>query len=683
MSSKDKSSAYYPGIDGIRAIAILSVFLYHLNPAWLPGGFTGVDIFFVISGFVVSYSLWRDSDGSVMSFLSRFYYRRIVRIYPALLVCLVASVVALVLFIPDSWLGRANKITAIGAFFGLSNFALYRSSDGYFSEGADYNPFLHTWSLAVEEQFYFLFPLLFLGWLRWSKRGPRASIWANILLPTLIVISMITAIVLTSRNQPGAFFLLPSRFWELGVGFLIFQIHSSGVRSSTSWRLLLQILGVGFCISGFLLSDNLGFPWPGALLPVLGSAGLIFASASSCGTRTWFDRLIEHPIPVLIGKMSYSLYLWHWPIFVVARWTTGLETVVEMVSASLLTVICGWISWRYIETTFLRANWIRSVPKTKLFLCSLALVMVIAGICGLVLKNHSRFTLSVTGDRAAWYADFRPSMPMEIEEISTEFNDILAKRILPREAPSSSSPRLYLVGDSHASAYWPVFAKFAEERNLEATVLAKGGCSLAGFRIPRSSFKPDCVDFAEWIEGYLVDRIRPGDIVLIGSIKSARFQRATGMQDFSRPDLSSMTDSAIRMRDAAVVDLAHFVEILEKAGARVVIDGLKPNFPSNAYRCSDWFNRANPACLQGLSVPRKFLLNRARPQLEALFEFTARHPSVSVWNIFEELCSGQTCQAVADSAPLFFDGDHLSGHGNAVLFPSLSRHLDSLLHAEK
>ena len=167
MTFNDKTPfEYVAGIDGLRAIAVLSVIIFHFESSLLPGGFTGVDVFFVISGYVISKSLARNYGEKLSVFLLEFYKRRLLRILPALLACLLVTGVISSLFIPEYWLSSKNDITGASAFFGLSNFFLLSGEDGYFSQRVSFNPFVHTWSLAVEEQFYVIFPLMFFIWLR-------------------------------------------------------------------------------------------------------------------------------------------------------------------------------------------------------------------------------------------------------------------------------------------------------------------------------------------------------------------------------------------------------------------------------------------------------------------------------------------------------------------------------------
>ncbi|WP_321919168.1 acyltransferase family protein [Paraburkholderia tropica] len=218
MEKKPFHAAY---IDGLRAIAVLSVIVYHLNASWLPGGFAGVDVFFVISGFVVAMSVSELRDISLGRFLAYFYARRLVRITPALVVMLLATFVASALFIPEAWLSSTNQRTGLWAFLGLSNFVLAADTGNYFSPIAEFNPFTHTWSLAVEEQFYLSFPWLFYMWLRGRKSLSRWIILAA------LVGSFVCAIWLGRANQTYAFYMIWSRYWELAVGVLLFQFMAA------------------------------------------------------------------------------------------------------------------------------------------------------------------------------------------------------------------------------------------------------------------------------------------------------------------------------------------------------------------------------------------------------------------------------------------------------------------------
>lgn len=228
MKTDALNSGYIYGIDGLRAMAVLAVIIYHLNNSTLPGGFAGVDVFFVISGYVISRSLSDSESTDFIDYLLGFYKRRIIRILPALLLCLLVTTIASVLFIPYSWLSGLNEKTGLAAFFGISNFVFVIFNDGYFAPRGEFNPFLHTWSLAVEEQFYVIFPLIYFAWLNYRNNKNIYGILSRYTLVILLVASLAFSYFETFSNHDRAFFLLPSRFWELASGAFLFQLHSNG-----------------------------------------------------------------------------------------------------------------------------------------------------------------------------------------------------------------------------------------------------------------------------------------------------------------------------------------------------------------------------------------------------------------------------------------------------------------------
>ncbi len=217
MSPPERS--HNAAIDGLRALAVLAVVVFHTNATWLPGGFTGVDLFFVVSGFVISQSLASRAQASLGAMLLDFYRRRVLRLLPALLVMLMATFVLSALFIPRAWRNEQFDQTGWAALVGFSNIVLAGQQDDYFSPGAELNPFLHTWTLGVEEQFYLVFPLLFFVWLRGRERWPGAR-W---LLPALTMLSLAWAGWQARSAPASAFYLLPARFWELAAGALLYQ----------------------------------------------------------------------------------------------------------------------------------------------------------------------------------------------------------------------------------------------------------------------------------------------------------------------------------------------------------------------------------------------------------------------------------------------------------------------------
>jgi len=333
----------------LRALAVISVVAYHLNPTWLPGGFIGVDIFFVISGYVVASSLARADTSQLGPFVLSFYARRLVRLYPALVVCLVTTFLAAVLFIPASWLSTTSWSTGLLAFAGLSNIALVWLNDGYFSPRAEFNPFTHTWSLGVEEQFYMLFPFLAFFWL--TARTRTRTHQTDFVFGVAAVASTTFCAWASVARPDMAFYALPSRFWELASGVCLFVLHRRGLalpRTSRSAGAALAV-GAGMLICGLCVSQRFAFPIPWGLLPAMGSLLCITAAVASSGQPIITGRLLELPAALYVGRLSYSIYLWHWPVIVLLRWTAGLDDLTSRMTAIAISIVLAIGSYHVIE----------------------------------------------------------------------------------------------------------------------------------------------------------------------------------------------------------------------------------------------------------------------------------------------------------------------------------------------
>ena len=334
---------YRPDIDGLRTIAVVPVVLFHANVAGFTGGFVGVDIFFVISGFLITTIIHRELAEGRFSIL-RFYERRARRILPALFAVIVASLIAGWFILAPADYDKMGQ-SILSALLFVSNMWFWRNSGGYFDGATDYLPMLHTWSLAVEEQFYIFFPLLLM---LLHKIGRR------LLLPAIVLLvagSLVVSVWATPRMPSASFYLLPTRIWELGVGSLL----ALGLLPSTAPKALREGVGalglVAVLAPVFLYDGSTVFPGLAALPPVLGAAALIWAGTAG---PVLASRLLSLRPMVWIGLISYSLYLWHWPIMAFARnrlFTVELEPMWQVMTV-LASLVAGWISWRFIEHPF-------------------------------------------------------------------------------------------------------------------------------------------------------------------------------------------------------------------------------------------------------------------------------------------------------------------------------------------
>ncbi|WP_313139096.1 acyltransferase family protein [Stenotrophomonas sp.] len=684
--STDPSRGYVPHIDGLRAIAVLAVIVFHLDPAWLPGGFTGVDVFFVISGFVVSASVHRLPALSWRASMLRFYARRVRRIAPALVACLLATAVASVLFIPDSWLSEASDKTGLMAFFGLSNWVLAAVGNDYFAPKAEFNPYTHTWSLGVEEQFYLLFPLLFLAW----ARGPRGRWLSLALFAAVSVGSLLHAALLGLRDAPPAwaFYATSTRLWQLGVGVLLFQLLHVADRGEPGsaapvvrWRWAwsaLALLSLG-ALGWALWTARAGrSPWPDGVLPALATAGLLLALHQH--PQAWIARLLASAPMRRIGLLSYSLYLWHWPVFVLMRWTVGLETALQMAVASALVALLAWISWRWIEQPFRGPRWQHLAPGRWVAAGVLTLLLA-GGLQALLYWQSPLLSLStVSRHPADWYPDGKsvaadyPGCALQVGKHRYPGGSArtFARGDCPRAGAVQGPAQVFLAGDSHAMAYRELLQRLALETGSTVSLYGRGGCPQISLQQWRGA-GAGCAEHDAAVRADIAARARPGDVVVLVSLRVPRLSDQYVLFDAQAQLAGERSAQAAAGRNAEVAEaIAQWLPLAQR-GVRIVIEAPKPVLPAPPYRCSDRFNAGNRVCRNGLDIARADMEALRAPMLGSLQQVVDGLPGAVLWDPLPDLCTATTCAAQRDGRPLFFDGDHLSGHGNRVLLPSLQR----------
>jgi peptidoglycan/LPS O-acetylase OafA/YrhL len=366
--------SYRPDIDGLRAIAIILVIIFHAGFSFFSGGYIGVDVFFVLSGFLITSLIDYEIKEQIFSF-KQFYLRRIRRIVPVLVfILLITTIPAYFLLFADNLesFGR----TLIHTFLCTNNFYLYVNLSDYFAENSDLIPFLHTWSLSVEEQFYFFLPpflLLLHKNLNISKR--------RVVMILLFVIALLFSIYQTKTNSRAAYFLLPSRLFELLIGSCVAIFWDRVPNLNQSKNNLLSIIGLLLIlIPAITLNDTSSFPGINAFWPCLGTAMLI-VSGKTTQTRGIINKLIENKFFVGVGLISYSIYLWHWPIFVFIKYEgLKLDGIIRIVALILIFVL-SYFSWRFIEQPFrttLKFNFKKTI--VILFVPSLITISLIYGI---------------------------------------------------------------------------------------------------------------------------------------------------------------------------------------------------------------------------------------------------------------------------------------------------------------
>lgn len=432
-------AAHRPEIDGLRAVAVLAVLIFHLNRLWLPGGFAGVDVFFTLSGYLVTGILLRSKDLGTFS-LADFWQRRLARIFPAFFAMAVTTL-TVAFFLYDDW-----DFASTGAAFtaALSAWANHHqlSLGGYFSLSDDTQPLLHTWSLAVEEQFYLLFPLCFLGR---SSASPRQRL---VLTATAALLSFASCLWLASRHPSLGFYLLPSRAWELLAGSLLAITHHHRLLPAPANPQRFTNTGTALILLSFLvLHEHQPFPGWRALLPVLGTAAILHGGPAGLAGRS----LASTPATYL-GRLSYSLYLWHWPVFSFIDYHFLFSPNATRLSLKILLTAIAALTCHHALEIPLRS--LLRLPNRRRFVWLATAAALLIGIpSGLLIRRH-------------FYMDGTDS-PSGILVISPS-------------TPNPARRPILLIGDSQATMYSRVLADIANARGQSLIILsAAGGDPLA------------------------------------------------------------------------------------------------------------------------------------------------------------------------------------------------------------
>ncbi|HEY5757135.1 MAG TPA: acyltransferase family protein, partial [Steroidobacter sp.] len=488
---------YRPAVDGLRGVAVLAVLGFHAFPENVPGGYVGVDVFFVISGFLITSIIARQLTHADFSF-SDFYWRRVRRLFPALILVLAATLaLGWLLLLPNEFKQLGKHATAAAAF--VANFALWRES-GYFDTAAEFKPLLHLWSLGIEEQFYLVWPAVLVT--LWKRRTALL-----VVLSTLVLASFVLSVSLAQSAPIANFYWPVSRFWELGAGCLLAlsmeQRAATGLERgySTAVSNILPIAGLALILASIAAFDT-STPFPGwpALLPVTGSL-LILATPGD----GWFQRhVMGSRYLVWAGLISYALYLWHWPLLSFLNiLEAGLPPLALRWLALVSSFLLAWLTYRYVELPIRR----RTEPR---FNFRLAAAAAVAGAAGVAIYASGGVTQRFDADLQALHHGPR--------------RDALCHSRFKATAPinycrttSEQPPSILFVGDSRAHAIYEVAAPMlAPEHSV--MLLGRGGCPplLNVHSIGYDPNEKECEQVWQTFVQY-VHRTKPKVVIVVGN----------------------------------------------------------------------------------------------------------------------------------------------------------------------
>lgn len=452
---------YRPDIDGLRAIAVLSVIGFHAAPGRLPAGFIGVDIFFVISGYLITSIILKGLEAGTFSF-SDFYGRRVKRIFPALLIVLLASLAIGCFVLLDDQFKELGKHVAGGAGF-VSNFVLWGES-GYFDNAADFKPLLHLWSLGIEEQFYIVWP--FLLWLAWKRQFHYL-----VVILAVALASFALNIYKVGDESVAAFYSPLTRFWELLVGstlayISVFVTQASPIKNQ-GYLNIVSVAGLSLLAIAFFAIDR-GHAFPGwwALLPTIGTAFVIWA-----GPNAWLNRIVlSNRILVWVGLISFPLYLWHWPLLSFLRILEGTEVAQWKRGVAIaIAILLAWATYRLVEKPVRHGT---PGTTTPLFLALLMGIVGLVGGYGFFANGFEGRTATPRVVNAGEIGHFPffdhiskryfPCTPLDIQKDAGDWNGFV-RCFQSKDGPIRN---VALIGDSHAEHLFPGLAARLAESNV-------------------------------------------------------------------------------------------------------------------------------------------------------------------------------------------------------------------------
>ncbi len=655
MAQKNSSSAFRPDIEGLRGIAVLIVVAFHCGIQGFSGGFVGVDVFFVLSGYLITGLLVAEIQKTSRLSLLQFYARRVRRLLPASALTLVVTlVIGASIMAPNelTLTGRAARATALY----VSNIFFATNAADYFAPDVKLNPMLHTWSLAVEEQFYLFWPLLImLGMQFWRSKKALLAV-----LSTLVLISLGTSVWFTAQGGTFAFYELPARAWEFGIGGLAVLLPRATLKLSPVFWLAFGWLGVLVILgSGFFITGDTNFPGWIALVPVLGTTVALVAGAEQ--PQRGVGVVLGSPPLQMLGTLSYSWYLWHWPFLVFAVALFPNISLPGKIGAAASSLAVAAITHHLIENPVRFQPYLIRRPALSLYLagavtlCSLGVAFLTMRFATQLANRPEMKTIeAAVGDIANMPRQQCVTLGESSAVKTCEFGN------------TSSATNIVLFGDSHAIQWFNPLLQISESHGWKLTTVVKSGCLVADVRNPSSTngFAENCAAWrAEAIRQ--IAALHPS-IVFIGNASNhlGREGEPVGKSRIPPEQWQNGTRRTL--------------EALTTQGLRVVFVRDNPSFTVDI-----------PTCL-ARSVRRSWHrgssceMDKSKSLDPAVFEAEkagARGlPNVYFIDLTDLFCQKEICKAVEEGKVIYRDDNHLTGSFANSLAPVLETKLLSIVH---
>lgn len=704
QSRQPQRDYFRPDIEGLRAIAVVGVVLFHAAIPGITGGYVGVDVFFVISGFLITGLLWREVSGTGTVRLRSFYGARARRLLPASATVGVITMIVSILVLPPLRVPTVLYDGIASALY-VGNYWFIIDNINYFSDLLTPSPFLHYWSLGVEEQFYLVWAPLLLGtaWIIRRFRRDKTRAISSSRRPYLIVLGLVTVVsfalslVVTYVVPAAAFFSLATRAWQLALGGLVALTALHWQRLSPRVAAIGGWMGLGMIVLGCVwFTPATPFPGTAALLPSLGAV-LVIGAGCATPSQGAGQFLSTSPMRA-VGRISYSWYLWHWPVLVLAPEILGHSLgLAERVIAALLAAGLAWLTLRYLENPLRFSPKIRNYPWRSLGVGAVATAIAVVvglGLLQVVPKSVGRgpavpgLVLTATSVPAgSSVAAYDSAVAQTFAQVQTA----LATSLNIKAVPSNLAPPLdglfatreeytyhgclrmpeetgqpecamgdtispdtvTLVGDSHASMWAPAFLSLAPQRHWRLELLAKGACPIMDIRVagPIRHLVEQLQHCAQW-RAEIIARLkaeRPRLVVMSVWRGYGIDETMTGFTGFDPAWLDAMTRTVRDLRDA---------------GIQVLVLGPIPSPHANVPNClSGHLNDASKCFL-----PRSAAVNQSGIAAEAAAVAAGGGEYADLSNLF---CTQKRCPVIVGNALVYIDVSHMTRQYATVLAPAV------------
>ena len=676
-----------PEIQALRALAVGIVVLYHLWPNSLTGGFVGVDVFFAISGFLITAHLLREAVGTGRISLPKFWAKRARRLLPASLVVLVVSAIAIIVWVPQAfWNQFLGEIAASGLY--IQNWNLAASAIDYLAADNVPSPVQHYWSLSAEEQFYIIWPILMLValWFARKRSARTRTIAIGVVLGIVVAVSLVISIWLTNTDPAWAYFITPTRAWEFGAGGLLALVAGGVSKAPSAVRAIVSWLGLAAILAtAVLYSDATPFPGYQAALPVLGTLAVIWAGNPD---RAWAPSRLASIRPVQwLGDVSYSVYLWHFPLIVILPLALGADLgLAQKLVIVVATLLLAWLSKTFIEDPVRQGRWLAThKPRWTFAITAAAMVIVVGSSSGVVAVVNEQAreyqaaadTVLATAPECLGLSVASGGVPVECGQYDLGTGVVPAQSAFSNERPEiysdecrsnngeteakdcvfgdkTSDTVVVLVGDSHAAQWFPTLKALAEKDKFALHVLFKSGCPFVDTSlIEKGRFSSGC---AGWNKNALETITAMPSVDLVATAATAGYPIRTDKDKTDRIAAYTSRLESVTALDTPVLVFQDTPKMGEKAIECVASSSLDDVRDCGRSR-ADAFQKT-----------------------DLLATAAAKVDGVTVVSVNDQLCSADWCPAVIGNVIVYRDtSSHMTTSFSQSLAPIVESQVGALI----